>query len=220
MRERVTHSASFGSFSSSVFDIGFSCLIFWLWQPLHISVRLKMMLKLLILTFSVTTLSTTLAGTLREDIRAFGSVCDSMKTSVEVFDQHPDFISLRFDCLVRRSHISALTFNEDSVQVILISGDRIAITPETEFVRPVLVHEALTWILYSGKHKHKAATLEQRTQARKLIERAIAEDDSTTQRDLSSAQSLWTGISPWSFIAQNCTFKIHPRHQVKDESGR
>jgi hypothetical protein len=40
MRGRVTASASLGSFSSFVFDIGFACHIFWSWPPLHIYVLL------------------------------------------------------------------------------------------------------------------------------------------------------------------------------------
>ena len=34
--------ASVSSFSSFVFDIGFACLIFWSWAPLHMNVRYYM----------------------------------------------------------------------------------------------------------------------------------------------------------------------------------
>ena len=52
----MTASASVGSFSSFVFDIGFACHIFWSWPPLHISVLQKMKPLLKIVAFITLTL--------------------------------------------------------------------------------------------------------------------------------------------------------------------
>ena len=157
------------------------------------------------------------AESLRDEMRAFASEIDGLEYTVEKFDRHEDFISLRFGCFIRRSHISGLIFDDSSVRVLLSSGHQIVITPESSAVSPVIVHEALTWILISGKHKYKSATFEQQKKARDLIKRAIAESKDPVSSRLGLAQSFWCDINSWSSIASKCKFEITTPRTSKSE---
>ena len=145
------------------------------------------------------------AQNIRNDLRTFASEIENLKYTTEKFDQHEDFISLRFDFLVRRTNISSLFLDDSSVKILLISGDQIVITPETKLISHVEVYESLKWILMTGKHKYKSATLEHQSKARTLVKRA-SEDQ--LPRQLGTAQSVWSSINSWSSIASNCKFEL------------
>jgi hypothetical protein len=150
-------------------------------------------------------------------MRAFAAEIDTLENAVEEFNRHEDFISLRFDFFIRRSHISGLVFDESSVRILLSSGAQIVITPESKEVSPVNVHEALTWILTSGKYKYKEATYEHQKKAQDLVKKAIEEAEDPLSSRLGSAQSFWCGINSWSSIASKCQFKLNDPKTNKAE---
>ena len=157
------------------------------------------------------------AQSLKEEIRAFASEVEALETTTENIDTQGEFISLRFDYLIKKSHISGLVSDKTKVCVLLSSGAQIEITPETKMVSPVVIHEALKQFLTSGRRQFKSADSKQQLKGRAFVQRAAEEDPSLTSGGLSTAQYFLAGISSWPRIAGECIFEFKSAGETKAE---